>query len=145
MVGVCGGTEAKDRQSDAHLPLADQHQRRQRAEAACVDGGCGERDSQVLHGSEGVCREDDGAGGTGGDVVGRSGAVVPEDHRQHENAATHTHVDRSLVCSSPGVWTQAVHLLQRGGSPCDRQHPRSPHHLHHLQGLGSRNGGVDRL
>ena len=64
VVGACGGAETKDRQPDAHLSLADQHQWRQRAEAACVDRGCGDRDSQVLHGSEGVRREDDGAGRT---------------------------------------------------------------------------------
>lgn len=141
MVRLIRVGEQQDRSSVPHLPVADQHQRWCGAEAAGVVRRRGDGDPQVLRGAGDVRREDDGAGGTGGDGVVAAGGVVPRGDGDEARAASHADGDRSDVCGTAGVRSEAVHLAKRGGLACDGQRAGSAHDVSHVQGSGSGSGG----
>ena len=84
-----------------------------------MDGRCGHGDSQVLHDSGRFRGKDDGVGGTGSDLVGRSGGVVPENNSEFDEAASHAHNAGSLVRVPVGVGSEAVSVEKRSGAACD--------------------------
>ena len=108
-----------------------------------MDGRCGHGDSEVLHDSGRFRGEDDGVGGTGSDLVGRSGGVVPENNSEFDEAASHAHNAGSLVRVPVGVGSEAVSVEKRSGAVCDGYYSGPAYGMHYVQGLGSRNDGED--